>query len=209
MIPAHNHLWKLSSEPVGLTIPRPAHLPAEARDTAPIVPEGTDLAIWTWESAASTGGSYLGIAFVGKSNKPLWHYMFRTEALRQKQIDETIKSRKSWLDSKQKSLEERRTFQHGFKAGDILYSSWGYDQTNVNFYEVIEAGEKEITLREIDQKTVRKGRGSDEVTAVPGDFIGPALRRRPTSGGVKINSVQRAYTWDGKPRHQTASGWGH
>ena len=211
MIPAHSHLWKLSADLVGLVMPRPSYLPAEARDKAPIVPEGTDLAIWTWESEGKSGTQYHGIAFAGKANKPLWFYRFRSEAHRQREIDDTIERRKSHFKRKQEKLEERLTFKHGFKAGDILSSSWGYDQTNVNFYEVVEAGEKEVTLREIAQKTVSQdGYGQEKVTAVPGKYIGPALRRRPIpGGGVKIDSVQYGSKWDGKPRSQTASGWGH
>lgn len=212
MIPTNSLLWKVASVEVGygrFTMPRPAYLPPEARDKAPFVPEGTDLAIWTWESEGLRGTVYYGIAFAGKANKPLWHYQFRSEASRQKQIDDTIESRKSSLAYKQKQLEERRNFKHGLQVGDILSSSWGYDQTNVNFYEVVEAGDKEVTVREIAQKTVREERGADYVTAVPGKYVGPALRRRPTAYGVKIDNVQRATKWDGKPEYQTASGWGH
>ena len=213
MIPANSLLWKVSSDiEVGygrFTVPRPSYLPPEVRGKDPIVPEGTDLAIWTWEGETARGPVYYGIAFAGKANKPLWNYSFRSEAGRQQQIEETIASRRRALDFKQKKLEERRNFQHGLQVGDILSASWGYDQTNVNFYEVVDAGEKEVTVREVAQKTVREERGADYVVAVPGKYVGPALRRRPSAYGIKVTDSQRARKWDGKPEFQTASGWGH
>jgi hypothetical protein len=55
----------------------------------------------------------------------------------------------------------------GVKLGDVFYRSWGYDQTNVNFYEVVgfTASNKSMRLREI-RKTVQ-GRG---VVPVKGDY---------------------------------------
>lgn len=198
-----------------LTLPRPSYLPPEARDTKPIEPEGTDLAIWVWEKEYDTPlkGKVLrlfGIAFAGKANKPLWHHSFKDESSRQRLIDETIKNRKSLLEYKQKRLQERKDFQHDFQKGDILYSSWGYDQTNVDFYEVVEVVGKMVSVREIAGKVTREERGADYVVAVPGKFVGPVLKRKVGVGGyVKIDNVQSASKWDGKPKYQTAAGWGH
>lgn len=43
-------------------------------------------------------------------------------------------------------------FEHGFNVGDILYSSWGYEQTNLNFFKVIKATEKSIRIVEVSMK---------------------------------------------------------
>lgn len=212
MISVNSPLWKVASTEVEadrFVIPRPAYLPPEVRGQDPMVPEGTDLAIWSWERETARGPVPCAIAFAGKANKPLWNYSFRSEAQRQSQIEETIKDRKALLKYKAERLEERRNFQHGLQAGDILYSSWGYDQTNINFYEVIEAGAKEVIIREVAQKTTGSEMAAEYVVPVPGKYVGPALRRRPASGGVKIDSSQRATKWDGRPKSQTAYGWGH
>jgi len=39
--------------------------------------------------------------------------------------------------------------QHNIQIGDIFYNSWGYDQTNVDFFQVVSTTTKTITLREI------------------------------------------------------------
>ena len=42
------------------------------------------------------------------------------------------------------------------KVGDVWYSSWGYDQTNVDFYKVIKKSNKMIWLRRIGQIYVKQ-----------------------------------------------------
>ena len=40
--------------------------------------------------------------------------------------------------------------------GKIFYSSWGYEQTNIDFYEVVEVSKsgKSLTLQQIGSKIV-------------------------------------------------------
>lgn len=38
------------------------------------------------------------------------------------------------------------------KQGDIFVRSWGYDQTNVDFYEVVKVAAKTVTLIPIERK---------------------------------------------------------
>jgi hypothetical protein len=183
-------------------MPRPSYLPPGVRDTPPETPSGTDLAIWKWEEH----GRLFAIAFAGRANKPLWHYSFRSDAHRQKRIDETIVQRKAHLKAKAERQRERRDYRHDYVVGDILNSSWGYDQTNVNFYEVTDVRGKMVVIREISQRRV----SDDRVTAAPGRFIGPPVRRKVSQGGsVKVTQSQHASKWDGKPSYRTPAGFGH
>ena len=38
---------------------------------------------------------------------------------------------------------------HHYKVGDILYNSWGYNQTNVDWYQVIKVKPKSIVIHPI------------------------------------------------------------
>ena len=40
------------------------------------------------------------------------------------------------------------------KVGDILYSSWGYDQTNIDFYKVVKVSEFSVWIQELGKKIV-------------------------------------------------------
>ena len=187
------------------TVRRDLYLPKEMRGDNPNVDsEGTDLAIWTWES----GGRLLAVAFQGKSNKPLFFNSFRNDAQRNHIIQEAISNRKSWLDRKVKQQEDRRNFKHTIQVGDIYYTSWGYDQTNVDFYEVVAVGDKSISVRAIAQEVTDSDSGSESVVARPGKYIGPSEKKVPNVNGFSVDG-HYASKWDGKPKHQTASGWGH
>ena len=42
---------------------------------------------------------------------------------------------------------------HDIKIGDIIYNSWGWEQTNIDFYQVTATTAKTITLRAIKSST--------------------------------------------------------
>lgn len=101
-------------------------------------------------------------------------------------------------------------------VGDILYSNWGYDQTNIDYYQIIKATPKQVVIRQLLKKVVGKTRASEKVVPLKGKFDsrGKTLRRkwRPGWNGgiaVSINSYSGAYSWDGRPQSQTLSGLGH
>jgi len=51
-----------------------------------------------------------------------------------------------------KKLAEIKPYKepkHNIKPGDIFYNSWGYEQTNIDFYQVVKTTAKTITLRKI------------------------------------------------------------
>lgn len=43
---------------------------------------------------------------------------------------------------------------HAIKVGDLFVRSWGYDQTNVDFYQVVRVSEKCYWVRKIAAKPV-------------------------------------------------------
>lgn len=198
---------------------REHYLPPEARTEKPLIPEGTDLEIWTWDGKRKVPGGgeapvFYGAAFAGKANKPLWHYAFRSQSNRIEEIRKTIEIRKQYLETKKKQQEEKNNFVHGLKVGDIMVCSWGYEQTNIDFYQVTEVRGKNVIIREIASKIV-EGQGSptERVTAVPNHFIGEPMTKRPggTTGhpSVKVHSFASAHLWDGKPEYQTGAAFGH
>jgi hypothetical protein len=206
-------LWKVARDVQAITIPREFHLPKFLQNEPPFQPEDTDLYIWTWEDVGPQGKEALyGICFMGKSNKPLWNYRFVNDSDRTRRINETVESRRRQLREKEKARQERKDFVHGLQPGDIFVSSWGYDQTNVNFYQVTEVRGKDVVVREVGQDVVSSGSGSDRVVPIPNRFIEPPVRVRPSGGSTSVSfKVDGHYCrkWDGKPQHQTSSGWGH
>lgn len=198
-----------------LTFPREFHLPEHVRPTPAHVPEGTDLAVWTWESPVGPQQimGYFFVIFAGKSNKPVvGPFWSKTPAARQHTIDETVKSRRAIIEMKTKRMEEKKNFVHGLQKGEIFVSSWGYDQTNVDFFKIVDVRGKEVVAVEIGSKIVSSGHGSDSVVADPDRIIGQTFRARPSQSGSSVSfkvGDHYAHKWDGRPQHQTAAGYGH
>jgi len=193
------------------TMPRESYLPREVRGTPPDIPEGTDMQVWRYEVPTEQGIKLYAIAFVGKQSKPIFHYRFRDEAHREREIEHQAESRRKTLAYKEERKRERREYKHDYEVGDILSSTWGYDQTNVDFYEVTAVpGPKTVELRKIAQRTVSSEGQSDTVVPEPGEYISASMRKKVSPGGsVKITSYSYASKWSGRPMYATAYGWGH
>ena len=96
------------------------------------------------------------------------------------------------------------------KVGDIMYSSWGYSMTIVDFYKVIKVSPsgKSVTLQEM-QLDVVEGTPGYEGFAMPSNYEDkrqkPIKNKRvspsPEGYSVKINSAAWAYKWDGKKKY--------
>lgn len=224
-----DRLWDMTEEELleKFKVPTPAEVRARS-----FIPKGVEtfshktpvgLYIVSWEHH----GNLYAIAFSGMRKKPDWYYNFGAVYAKgggavttpsrwmRKRIHDTIKSFKASQKHKAETAAEKSSFEHKYEVGDILYSSWGYDQTNVDFYEVVKVTKKSIKVVKIAQKVTSAGRGSDSVMAVKGKHIGKPTgmkRVRPARdgrGSIKIASYANAYHWDGRPKHQTAAGYGH
>ncbi|HAT7074239.1 TPA: hypothetical protein JAN90_16075 [Legionella pneumophila] len=90
---------------------------------------------------------------------------------------------------------------NSLQIGSILYVSWGYDQTNIDFYEVTKLiGSITLELRELRQEPIPNGFGlSGKTKPIPGNYISPPFRKRINMhGSVKINEVVWASIWSGE-----------
>lgn len=68
-----------------------------------------------------------------------------------------------------------------FKVGQLFVNSWGYEQTNVDYYEAIKVGPRSVTLRPIASHPVPCTEYShgmaQRVGPSPGEFTGPAFTK--------------------------------
>lgn len=103
----------------------------------------------------------------------------------------------------------------GVSVGSIFYSSWGYDQTNVSFYEVVGLTPASVKIREVAKSYVEQnGPAGNKVIPQPGNYIGGEMTKRLQNSGfrdaaITINSSETAWLWDGKPQYETDSVYGH
>ena len=101
------------------------------------------------------------------------------------------------------------------KTGDIFSSSWGYDQTNVVFYQVVDLtpSGKSARVCRVAQDVVEEGDGWEMVAPLIDEFTGaPFTKRIGDAGGtpcLRICSFEYAFPWSGQPKHQTGPYAGH
>ena len=91
---------------------------------------------------------------------------------------------------------------HTYKVGDILNSSWGYDQTNVTFYQVTRVTKASVELGTLrSTSTAETGFMTAYKSPLPGEFTSDRrfLKRVSDNGYVKIGYSEYAKLWDGKP----------
>lgn len=89
---------------------------------------------------------------------------------------------------------------------DVFYSVWGYEQTNVNYYQVTEVkGKSTVVLCEIRSEIISHGSNfSGEKQFILNDFKGDKFTRRVKDNGdgvlVRICDSENAHLkYDNKP----------
>lgn len=111
-------------------------------------------------------------------NKDTWKRMegfyFASDERRKQWIEEKYNSVKKIENRKREKInkiaEARNDFKNPFKAGDIYYDSWGYEQTNIDFYLVTEVKNKSVMLQEIGCTFCEGGKGSGMSSNVKPDI---------------------------------------
>jgi hypothetical protein len=89
--------------------------------------------------------------------KPLYNVSFYNESQALGWIDRTKAHLKGIADFRATRKAERKAAPVIFKAGDVWYRSWGYDQTNVDFYQVTRVTPRGYFSRALQQTTVERG----------------------------------------------------
>lgn len=108
------------------------------------------------------------------------------------------------------------------KIGDIFVASWGYDQTNIDFYQIIDVSKsgKTVKARRIRAKHEDAGYAmSSKVTPLKDNFLDSDSPYDKNYGGVftarlkkaydvrkcfRVTSYCHAYEWDGESRTETS-----
>lgn len=80
------------------------------------------------------------------------------------------------------------------QKGDIFVASWGWEQTNVDAYQVVEKKGATVALREIALEAIEGSEGfmSDRCRPLKNRFIGERFTKRITGKGINIDDVRYA-----------------
>lgn len=92
------------------------------------------------------------------------------------------------------------------EIGAILVASWGYDQTNVDFYVVVEMTAKTVKLLPM-YKYTRQSEGHCSMAGTTRatkdiNFRSEVLKRKAASW-IKVTDCSRAHLWNGKKQYES------
>ena len=110
--------------------------------------------------------------------KQIWGYYYNKVEDRDLKAELTYNNVKANLESELKAKEVLKSRINDFNIeelkGKVFYTSWGYDQTNVDFYQVMDVTKKMAVVRKITQSIVEGSGGMMCCNVKPNlnDFIG-------------------------------------
>lgn len=117
------------------------------------------------------------------------------EAFAQKMRDQDAARATVVAERRGKRMAARSAIVNRWKPGDLLVNSWGYDQTNIDYWQVVATTAKTVTIRRIGSKTVPGSEGCMQSDVVPDkdNFLDP--ERYP----AETKQLQIHVGYDGKP----------
>lgn len=89
------------------------------------------------------------------------------------------------------------------KPGTILSDSWGYEQTQVEFYQVVERKGSKVQIQEMGQITEPGSEGRDCCRVMPGAVHGPKIWKVVRGQSIKIDTSISLTVWDGKSSYKS------
>jgi hypothetical protein len=149
-----------------------------------------------------SGTALCAIAYRGKRSKADWHHSFRSEERR----TEAVRSFFQLLDASAAFKAKRkaeRSQRHTLQVGAIVYNSWGYDQTNVDFYEVVKTTPHFVWLQPLGAETTETGLMQGRKSAIAGQRFGETTKHQVSDfGGAHSIHFKHGSgsVWDGKPK---------
>lgn len=181
------HAAILKPAAVGLELP--AALAALQRWRGPegslvYVDEGLGIEVYAWSEARA----HYVKTFAGKRTKSDMYCSYKLsddgKARRDAFVAQFIQGERERAERKAAEREARKAWQHDCKVGDVFRCSWGYDQTNIDYYEVTRVIGKLVEVRELCSQTDLTGHMSGDCVPMPGNY-----KTEPDYSQEKVNGT--------------------
>ncbi len=134
---------------------------------------------------------------------------FRNEEFAQSHVkrEKRIYERKLEEDQQKAELlaEAKSNFVNSYKVGDILYDSWGYEQTNLEWYQVVGTTKLGVKVRRIAHNYEATGKMQGKETPVKGEFTSEKVETfRITVCADGSHFMKKASLWNGEALHSSS-----
>ena len=158
-------------------------------------------------------GKFIGVGYWGKSKKSFFYSLFNDMAELEIKIarfeGQLIEREKVAIDRRNAQKLRNKAFKESIKVGSILCDSWGYEQTNVEFYEVLTMKGATITLKELSHENIKDSEGfmCSRVKPFTGEFRfmsnSKIETKRVVSDNVKMSDSVSLTLWDERPMYKS------
>jgi hypothetical protein len=125
----------------------------------------------------------------GKQSRPYFDHLVKSD-----QVEATIRQHADRAERDEQAREERKAdrkrrqirIEGQFQPGIILHGSWGYEQTNCEFYEVISRPSPlTAVIRKVASRIEREtGPMAAMMSPVPGEYVGEEVKKKIGPWGI-------------------------
>lgn len=158
---------------------------------------------YTQDGTRGNGSQYFSVmCYIGAAGKAAFYESYRTAEQRDKRVADTF----AGLERSEVARRERkseRSRPHTVKVGDIIHHSWGYEQTQCDYYQVLAVTAHGATIQAIAGEPVPGSEGRDccRMVAVKDKFCGEPFRVRIDGYGHVGLPHGSARVWDGTAKY--------
>lgn len=157
----------------------------------------------------SQRSGYLVKAFNWNAKNDVFYHYYETAAAAEAKANYFLNAKTKHLANVAERRSERSK-GHDLKLGDILYASWGYDQTNIDYYKVVKTTKCTVDLVSIPKVRLAADRVKPNTSASAATMPVHTKKRVGAYGYVKIDSSRRASKCEPTDTHyETPFGFGH
>lgn len=140
----------------------------------------------------------------GKAAKPMAYFSFLRKESMEKSLSKFWEQAEESLAYKDFVKKEKKAKRLGIKAsdhwtvGDVIYNSWGYDQTNVDWYQVVEIKPRSIVICRICGATTPTQYLSGTTLPCRHEFSGEPMLKTLDANGQITFAHGAGTKWNGK-----------
>lgn len=198
-----------------LTLTREFFIPAA--ELAAVERREGDVVTYAWEA----DGKILAKGFAGRKNKPVFYHRYNSVERRQAALDKFFADQKEISDrvasrkAAAKAVKAAMNAQVDLPIGTILVQSWGWEQTNINYFKVVgHFGRVGVQIVAIGAKQAEgKETGNSMADYCVPDETSVSEKvvnvRQDSKDSIKVTNTEgyawggSASKWDGKPEYRS------
>lgn len=111
--------------------------------------------------------------FRNNGKKPCVYKRYHTEQDRNEAMHRIIEKSKKEVAEKQIFENLKKEWANPYSIDNLLYCDWGWEQTNIDYYQIVKINKTTVTIKEIASEIISYNSSmSGTSRPIKGDFIG-------------------------------------